>query len=110
MSIETDLAAVLGSVAPTYPFGAADQNQRPRITYQRTSGSENEHLDGGGPARVRFQIDVWADDYDTACGLGVNAKVALRAGCTVGEISDNPDDFETDTGLHRRSFDVAVWP
>ena len=27
----------------------------------------------------------------------------------VGEITDNPDDYESDTSLHRASFDVTVW-
>lgn len=107
--IEADIAAALSPLAPTTSFGRADKTQRPRITHQRATGSQNANLGGAGVNRVRFQIDVWADTPAQARGLAEQAKVALRAGLTVSEIFDNPDDFEEDTLLHRASFDAAIW-
>lgn len=110
MSIETIIVSVLTPLAPTTPFAAADPNARPRITYQRAAGSEVQALGGyAGLRRTRMQIDVWSNSASQSRVLADQAKVALRAGLTVGAISDNPDDYETDTGLHRASFDVAAW-
>jgi hypothetical protein len=110
MSAETDVTTILSALAPTTPFASADAAARPRITYQRVTGSDNGHLAGAGPERVRLQIDAWADTYAAARGIVDQAKLALRAGLVVGSITDNPDDYEADTKLHRCSFDVALWP
>lgn len=109
MNLETAIAALLKSVAPTTPFASADPAVRPRITYQTISGNYNENLGGEGPYRGQRQIDVWSLSYAEAHGLADQAKVALRNGLMVGSITDNPDDYETDTKLHRVSFDVAAW-
>lgn len=106
--IETQIQAVLNALAPTTSRAAAG-NARPRITYYRVAGTDNPTLRTAGPKRARFQIDVYADSLATARGLADQAAVALRAGLTVGEITDNPDDFETDTQLHKCSFDAAIW-
>jgi hypothetical protein len=37
------------------------------------------------------------------------ARDALYAALTVGEITDNPSDYENTTELHRVSFDVKAW-
>lgn len=109
MSLETLIVAALTPLAPTTPFGDANPASRPRITYQKVAGSDNENLRGAGPYRGRRQIDVWALTYAQADGLAAQAKVALRSGLNVGSIMDNPDDYEEDTKLHRVSFDVAAW-
>jgi hypothetical protein len=109
MNLETQITAALSPLAPTTPFGDANPAIRPRITYQIVAGGYNENLRGAGPYRGRRQIDVWALTYGQARGLADQAKVALRSGLNVGAIIDNPDDYETDTKLHRVSFDVAAW-
>jgi hypothetical protein len=109
MSLETLIVTALTPLAPTTPFGDANPASRPRITYQKVAGSDNENLRGAGPYRGRRQIDVWALTYAQADGLAAQAKVALRSGLNVGSITDNPDDYEEDTKLHRVSFDVAAW-
>lgn len=106
--IEAQIQAALNVLAPTTSRGSAG-SQRPRITYFRVAGSDNPTLTGAGANRARFQLDFWADDFATARGLADQGKVALRAGLTVGEITDNPDDFETDTLLHKCSFDAPIW-
>ena len=109
MSLETLIVTALTPIAPTTPFGDANPASRPRITYQKIAGSDNENLQGAGPYRGRRQIDVWALTYAQADGLAAQAKVALRSGLNVGSITDNPDGYEEDTKLHRVSFDVAAW-
>jgi hypothetical protein len=109
MNLETQIVAALAPLAPTTAFGGADPTVRPRITYQVITGSYNETLRGTGPYRGRRQIDIWALTYAAARGLADQAKVALRSGLNVGAITDNPDDYEADTKLHRVSFDVAAW-
>ena len=109
MNLEMMIASLLAGIAPTTPFATANQQTRPRITYQTVAGGYNENLAGAGPYRGRRQIDVWSLSYAEAHGLADQAKVALRAGLVVGAITDNPDDYETDTQLHRVSFDVSAW-
>lgn len=111
MSVETALHAAIKDLAPTYP-NVADQNApRPRLTYQRVAGvdSASYDADGKGATQVRIQVDAWADDYPSARRLSDLARAACYAGLTVGQITDNPSDFEADTKLHRASFDVEAW-
>lgn len=65
--------------------------------------------DGTGAKSGRWQIDCWADNYGAADVLSIQARDALYAAVTVGEITDNPDDFDSSTELHRVSFDVKAW-
>ena len=109
MNLETQIVAALTPIAAPTPFADANTAPRPRLTYQTVAGGYNENLRGGGPYRGTRQIDVWALSYGQAHGLADQCKVALRAGLNVGSITDNPDDYETDTQLHRVSFDVAAW-
>lgn len=110
MSMEAKLHSALAVLAACYPLTAPQDAATPRITYLRVSGREWETLaDGGGAPRVRMQIDIWSDNFIQAHDIATQAKAALRAALTVGEITDNPDEFETDTRLYRASFDVAIW-
>lgn len=111
MSIETDLFAALKVLAPTWPTIAPQGTVGPRITYQRVAGSDvpNYDADGSGATSARIQVDVWADNYGAARALADQARAALYAALTVGEITDNPSDYEAETKLHRASFDVAAW-
>jgi len=112
MSVETAIYAALNALAPTFPTVAPQGTTAlPRITYQRVAGSDapNYAGDGMGATSVRVQVDVWALDYATARRLSDQARAALYAALTVGSITDNPSDYESDTKLHRASFDVEAW-
>lgn len=110
MSLKTDLQTCLKALAPTYPSTAPASAARPYITAQGVGGKEHETLaDGGGAPRTRVQIDVWSTTALEAETLAKSAKTLLRAAFKVGEVLDNPDDFEVDTRLYRASFDVAIW-
>ncbi|MEO7466721.1 MAG: DUF3168 domain-containing protein [Sphingobium limneticum] len=112
MSVETAIYAALKDVAPTFPTIAPQGTKAlPRITYQRVSGSDEPNYsgDGFGATTVRVQIDVWANDYPTARDFSDRARAALYAALTVGQVTDNPSDYESDTKLHRASFDIEAW-
>jgi hypothetical protein len=106
--IDEVIYAQLNPLAPTTHIAAA-LTANPRITYLRIAGRDNGNLQGAGPGRYNYQIDSWSLDPKTSRLLADAAKVALRAGLTVGAITDNPDDYEADTKLFRASFDVAAW-
>lgn len=65
--------------------------------------------DGTGAHFGRWQIDCWAESYGAARALADQARAALYAALTVGEITDNPSDFDPSTELHKASFDVKAW-
>lgn len=112
MTVETSIHAALKSLAPVFPTLAPQGTKElPRITYQRVAGSDapNYAGDGMGATSVRVQVDVWALDYPTARKLSDQARAALYSALTVGQITDNPSDYEVDTKLHRASFDVEAW-
>ena len=110
MSLKTDLYACLKTLADAYPSTAPITAARPYITFQGVGGKEHESLaDGGGAPRTRVQIDVWSTTAAEAESMAATAKVLLRAAFKIGEVLDNPDDFEVDTRLYRASFDVAIW-
>lgn len=104
--IPTALSAI---GCPVTPWASANRNVIPRIAFHLVAGSDNGNLKGGGPQRSRYQIDCYAHSQAAASGLAAQAKVALRAGMTIGQITDNPDSFEADIGLYGASFDIAAW-
>lgn len=110
MTLEEKIFQALNAVAPTYPIIAPADAPSPRITYLRIAGKDHETLaDGGGAPRVRVQVDVWALQFAQSRDLAAAARAALRAALTIGEITDNPDEYEPDTKLFRASFDIAAW-
>lgn len=94
---------------PVTPWASADRAIVPRIAFHLVAGSDNGHLRDSGPQRSRYQIDCYAASQALASGLATQAKVALRAGMTIGQITDNPDSFEADIQLYGASFDIAAW-
>lgn len=111
MSVQGDLVAALKVIAPVFPVVAKAGTTGPRFTYQTVGGTNTETFDAGEQAAsyVRVQVDCWADDFGTAQRLAIAARTALYASLTVGEMTTNPDDYESDTGLFRASFDVTAW-
>lgn len=112
MSVETDLFKALDALLPTWPTLAPQGTTAlPRYTYQLISGSDDVTFDADdrGATRKRIQVDTWALDYPTARRYADAARAALYAALTVGEVTDNPSDYEPDTKLHRASFDIEAW-
>lgn len=110
MSLDTDLLAAMRTVsAASYAF-PAKTSPALYATYQRVTGRRHGTLHSGlGAPRATFQIDCWSKVKGQAVELAEALKDALPDALKVGEITDNPDDYETDTELHRASFDVTVW-
>lgn len=111
MSLDTDLLAAMRTVnTKSYAFPAATPPPALYATYQRVTGRRHSTLNSGAGAPVAtFQIDCWSKVKGQAVELADALKDALPDLLKVGEITDNPDDYETDTQLHRASFDVTIW-
>jgi len=111
VSLDTALLAAMRTVnASSYAFPAAHPPPALYATYQRVSGRRHATLNSGaGAPRATFQIDCWSKVKGQAVELAESLKDALPGLLKVGEITDNPDDFEDDTELHRASFDVTIW-
>lgn len=111
MSIDVQLTAALKTVAARVsPHPAPENTTRPYVTYQRVTGKRHTTLNSGaGAPRADFQVDVWANSKGEARTLADSLIDALPGLLKVGDISDNPDDYEPDTKLHRASFDVTLW-
>ena len=111
MSAETDLLAAMKTVeSKSYAFPAAQPQTAKYATYQRVSGRRHGTLNSGlGAPRATFQIDCWSKLKSEVAVMAEAMKDALPEHLKVGDITDNPDDYETDTELHRASFDVTIW-
>lgn len=113
MNVKEAIFEALSTIAPTFPVVAPLNAPRKRIRYQGIGGSDVAAYDGdgNGASSRRVQIDCYADEFEDASDLADAARAALYAypGLTVGEITDNPDDYEEDTKLNCVSFDVNAW-
>lgn len=110
MSLDTSLLAAMKTVTTAAYAFPAKTPPALYATYQRVSGRRHGTLNSGlGAPRGTFQIDCWSKTKGDAVTLAESLKDALPGLLKVGDITDNPDDFETDTELHRASFDVVLW-
>jgi hypothetical protein len=112
MSMESDLLTAMRTVlGASFKFPVKSAQTGVYATYQRITGRRHGTLNSGlGAPVATFQIDVWGKAGGSAIGDVVEAlKEALPDSLKVGDINDNPDDYETDTQLHRASFDVTIW-
>ncbi|MCI2243278.1 DUF3168 domain-containing protein [Xanthomonas sp. PPL568] len=110
MTLDEKLVAAMNAV--TSAVFAAPAKNPPSLyaTYQRTSGRRHGTLNSGlGAERATFQIDVWGPAKGSTRFLADQLKDQLPRTLKVGDLTDNPDDYEGGTGLHRASFDVVVW-
>lgn len=110
MSLDTELLAAMKTIeTASYAFPAARPPAK-YATYQRVTGRRHGTLNSGfGAPRATFQIDCWSKIKGDAVAMAEALKDGLPGQMKVGDITDNPDDYEKDTELHRASFDVTVW-
>ena len=127
MSFETDLYAVLsvdaGLVAlvgdriePSHsgaPIPDVNGEIQPYVVYTPIFNEERYDLDGeGGLARVRLQVDCWAQHHDTAAEV---ARAVIAAIPVTGfplhrtDHSNQDLGFEEGTRLYRRLIEFAVF-
>lgn len=111
MSLDVHLTSALKTMADRVsPHPASVGVARPNVTYQRITGRRHATLNSGaGAPQASFQVDVWAMSKGEARTLADQLIDGLPALLKVGAITDNPDDYESDTKLHRASFDVTLW-
>jgi len=111
MTFDQQLTAALKTLAERVsPHPAPAGTAKPYVTYQRITGNRHTTLNSGaGAPRATFQVDVWGDSKSAVRPLADTIIEALPGLLRVGDINDNPDDYEDDTKLHRASFDVVIW-
>lgn len=122
MSLEAGLydylVPMLSSGERLYPMGKRPQESPlPAVTYQVVAGPTS-HYSHGGPMdhEVSFQFDCWAEDADDAMDLAEELRLALDgyrgewSGYRIGSVflSVVLDDYETTTGLFRRTRQAEV--
>ncbi len=112
-------ATVSGLVSTRiYPYTPVDPKARPYVTYHLVSMVQRPHAMGSTPALVtdRYQVDVWADTYESMIALDDAVFAALSrwrgtvAGVTVEESLhvDRREIYEPETKLFRRSSDYEI--
>ncbi len=110
MTLDERLVAAMNAVTPAVFAAPAKNAPALYATYQRTSGRRHGTLNSGlGAERATFQVDVWGPVKGATRLLADQLKDQLPRTLKVGDLTDNPDDYEENTRLHRASFDVVVW-
>ncbi|MBB4126221.1 hypothetical protein GGR77_001511 [Xanthomonas translucens] len=110
MTLDERLVAAMGTFTPDVYSAPAKNPPERYVTYQRTTGRLHATLNSGaGAARGTFQIDVWGPVKGPVRTLADQLKNGLPSLLKVGDVTDNPDDYEEDTRLHRASFDIVIW-
>lgn len=115
MSIEDTISQALDPLVDqrVYRDNARFSTPRPYITFQQVGGEPVDYMAGAVPDldNGRFQINVWADDRDTAAAIGRAARAALvgstamRATTASGMVATWLDG----TGLYGTRQDFSIW-
>lgn len=109
MSIEADLLAHIRTAtsADVYQNRAHDGQERPYVVQRLISKVDNVL----GTTQARFQLDVFADTYDSAKTVAEEIEPAARSfdGAFVVYRSNELETFEQETGLHRVIIDMMMY-
>ncbi|MCS3467397.1 hypothetical protein M2401_001118 [Pseudomonas sp. JUb42] len=114
--IEIAIAARLGALAGgrVYPEIAPEGAGTPRITWLGAGTVTGWVLSGwDGSEQATLQVDCWADTKLQAIELGGQVFEAMAEpgpGFTVGHAQRLADDYESDTRLHRVSWEFTLQP
>lgn len=113
MSLESDVFAALnGATAAAdrvFPSVLKQGVTLPALTYQRIDTPRSHtHGERGGLARPRVQVTCWAETH--AAALALAAEVLAVMATFPKALSDTElDDYEPETGRHRRIVDFLIW-
>lgn len=101
-AIVGDRIGAFGSVEPT--------EQRPYITWEVTSGSAENVLEGGTAAfdPVSVQVNCVAKEQATCANLAKAARAALESGCLYMGIAEQGQDTETKLYRVALNFDFIL--
>lgn len=115
MSIEDVISQTLDPLVQqrVYRDNARFSTPRPYIVFQQVGGAPVDYVEGTVPDldNGRFQINVWADDRDTAAAIGRAARAAMvsstamRATTAGGMVATWLDG----TGLYGTRQDFSIW-
>jgi hypothetical protein len=122
MSFESELVAYLSSSSAItalvqdriFPIVRDQESDVPAIVYSLISRDEMMNINGPDASlkNIRVQFDCWTREFDAVVDLALALRNAVASKATnisfeipVGGF----DDYEHDTKLYRRSFDVSCW-
>ncbi len=98
------------------PITKPEDATLPAITYRRISSQRFSAMGrDAGVIKGRFQIDVWADTYDSAVGVKEAVRAAVQRYSTVTGVTiydifiiSEIDFFEDDTGQYHIAVDIEI--
>jgi hypothetical protein len=101
------------------PLRLMDTQTIPAITYQQIAGPRVTTHDepNNSLAQTSYQLDIWAEDYDTMRAIAAAARVLLNGykgtagGLTLQAvlITDEREDSDGETRLYRIIQTYAIW-
>jgi hypothetical protein len=112
--IQTTLFSILNpavSPVPVYPSESPEGTLGAHIVYFRVSTVPANvlALNAAPITQTRFQIDVYADNYDAAQALAGTVKTAMAGASLQNVLISEQDMFEDGTRQHRVMLDYNVW-
>jgi hypothetical protein len=119
LSTNSGVTAIVGALpaCQVYPRVIPQSKTPPAVVYNVIAGMPVNVMDEAAPGdHELFQIDAWANDYDTATTL-INAirvafesqTVLISEGIGAKIVAFNPDAYEEDTKRYSRSIGLSVW-
>ena len=116
-AIYDQLAAVPALGGRVYPLKLPQNVQYPAAVYQRISASRTSAFGRDAePVDATIQVDIYSlagAGYDAAAVVVQAVRAALQRQAS-GDAIDmfleaERDDYEEETGLYRKSYDVRAW-
>lgn len=110
MTIQEQLLAQIGGIAPTHAIIAPQNSVLPYITYQRISNQVNNTL-ANGPSidNTRMQIDIFASTYASAQTVAQAVTAAMKAWSVQNVKLLEYDLYESDVRVFRVLMDFSIW-
>ena len=116
-AIYAQLAPITALGGRIYPLQAPQNVELPYATYQRISATRYSAFGADvSPVEATIQVDLYAnraDGYGAFNTVTEAVRVALQrqsSGATTDMYLDaERDDYEEDTELYRKTFDVRTW-
>lgn len=108
----TSLIGQFDSASPQapaiFPVIAPQDAPRPFIVYSLVSSQPTNIFDAAPTLdNRRVQVDCYAEAWETAKQIANAVRASLEDVCHL--VSENPDDYEADTKLFRKSHDYSLW-
>lgn len=92
-----------------YPLHMARGATFPAVVYTRVSGARINNLDGENIQNPRYQVDVWADDFDSAMAIAAQVALAFAGASFQAVFIADRHEHDGTMDLYRVSMDFSVW-